>query len=127
MTAHTTLMRQFQDSEAWRELSMREYDVLYTLAKHDGPLRLCELRDGVLLSQPALSRLVDRLVTRGLVTRTPNEQDRRAVEIALTPEGKEAQRAAGRIHALDIANEMAFLTPTELATLQSLCKKLSKK
>src|SRR5699024_6360038 len=96
MTAHTTLIRQFQDSDAWCDVSMREYDVLYTLTKHDTPLRLSELRDGVLLSQPALSRLVERLVERGLVTRTVDPRDRRAVGIALTPAGVDVQQQAGR-------------------------------
>jgi DNA-binding MarR family transcriptional regulator len=35
------------------------------------------------------SRLVDRLVTAGTVARKPSEQDRREVEITLTPQGRE--------------------------------------
>ena len=45
---------------------MREYDVLYTLSKRDGPIRARELNKQVLLSQPALSRLLDRLAERAL-------------------------------------------------------------
>ena len=41
---------------------MKEYDVLYTLSKCSNPIRLSELNRHVLLSQPALSRMVDRLV-----------------------------------------------------------------
>src|SRR5690606_25949534 len=78
-TTHTRLMRSFQEEDVWQEVSMSEYDVLYTLSKSDGPLRLGELREGALLSQPALSRLVDRLVDRGLITREADEHDRRAV------------------------------------------------
>ncbi|MBS1845109.1 MAG: MarR family transcriptional regulator [Actinobacteria bacterium] len=45
-------------------VSRTEYDVLYTLSKCRRPIRLGELNRRVLLSQPALSRLVDRLVER---------------------------------------------------------------
>ncbi|MFP5359527.1 MAG: hypothetical protein ACLGHM_03410, partial [Actinomycetes bacterium] len=63
--AHGTLMRQFAADDVWEDLSMREYDVLYTLSKCDTPQRLGDLGRHVVLSQPGLSRLVDRLVERG--------------------------------------------------------------
>ena len=62
-----SLMKQFAAEDIWTDVSMREYDVLYTLSKCPEPLRLSELNRHVLLSQPALSRLVDRLAERGLV------------------------------------------------------------
>ena len=42
MTAHSVIMRRFAEEPVWREngLSMREYDVLYTLAKCEAPARL---------------------------------------------------------------------------------------
>ena len=61
LSAHARLMKQFAAEEIWRDLSMREYDVLYTLSKRRQPVRMGELHRQVLLSQPALSRMVDRL------------------------------------------------------------------
>ena len=86
LTAHSHLMRRFIDERVWRdqELSMREYDVLYTLSKCPEPARMGDLQGGVLLSQPALSRLVDRLEARGLVERVRDSCDGRAVRVALT-------------------------------------------
>jgi DNA-binding MarR family transcriptional regulator len=69
LTAHAAVMKQFAAEDTWTDVSMREYDVLYTLSKYPEPLRLSELNRHVLLSQPALSRLVDRLAERGLVER----------------------------------------------------------
>ena len=34
------LMKQFAAEDIWDDVSMREYDVLYTLSKGPGPLRL---------------------------------------------------------------------------------------
>lgn len=124
-TAHTVLMRGFLESDAWCDMTMRDYDVLYTLTKHDRPVRLNELRDGVLLSQPALSRLIDRLVERGLVSRTPDPEDRRAVALELTEAGREMQRTAGRIHAADVSRRMDVLDDDELTSLKTLCAKLA--
>ena len=63
---------------------MREYDVLYTLSKCPEPIRLSELNRHVLLSQPALSRMVDRLAARGLVARQADPADGRGVRLSLT-------------------------------------------
>jgi len=73
LSAHATLMKQFAAEDIWGDISMREYDVLYTLSKCREPVRLSELNRHVLLSQPALSRLVDRLADPAWcsATRTP--------------------------------------------------------
>ena len=84
LSAHAVLMKQFAAEDIWADVSMREYDVLYTLSKYREPLRLCDLNRHVLLSQPALSRLVDRLADRGLVERRPDPADGRSVLLSLT-------------------------------------------
>lgn len=127
LTAHTHLLREFAADPVWKQhdLSMREYDVLYTLTKLDRPTRIGELQTGVLLSQPALSRLVDRLVDRGLLTRTTDPVDKRAVRVTLTAPGRSLQQTVGRTHAAAVTVAMnARLTPEELTTLQHLSQKL---
>jgi DNA-binding MarR family transcriptional regulator len=119
-------MRGFGDEPVWRQhsLLMREYDVLYTLSKCDAPARMGELSQGVLLSQPALSRLVDRLEARGLVERVADPEDGRAVRVGLTPAGSELQRAVGRTHARSVAKAMRTLDPAEQRELERLTRKL---
>lgn len=126
MRAHTTLMRRYLATDVWEELAINEYDVLYTLAKAQRPLRLSELRQDVLLSQPALSRLVERLVCKGLITRTADSSDRRALHLTLTESGAELQKRVGRAHAKSVAREMATLDAAELNQLEQLCSKLVK-
>ena len=92
LSAHASLMRRFGAQDVWEDLSMREYDVLYTLSKCPEPIRLTELNRHVLLSQPALSRMVDRLADRGLVSRTADPSDGRGVRLSLTADGRAAQR-----------------------------------
>lgn len=126
MAAHAALMRRFAAENLWDDVSMREYDVLYTLSKRDEPLRLGELGRHVLLSQPALSRLVDRLVERGLVGRCADPADARAAHLTLTPAGRELQQRIGRRHGAHVARAMsAALSLEELQLLESLTLKLA--
>ena len=126
LSAHAALMKQFAAEDIWADISMREYDVLYTLSKCPEPLRIGELNRGVLLSQPALSRMVDRLAERGLVERRPDPVDRRGVRLALTGAGRALQRRVGRRHARSVARVMtAGLDRGELHQLEQICLKLA--
>jgi DNA-binding MarR family transcriptional regulator len=127
LSAHAVLMKQFAAEDIWTDVSMREYDVLYTLSKCPEPQRLSDLGRHVLLSQPALSRLVDRLAERGLVQRRADPADGRGVRLALTPAGRDLQRQVGRRHARDVARAMtAGLDPAEVRQLEALCLKLAR-
>jgi DNA-binding MarR family transcriptional regulator len=127
LSAHAVLMKQFAAEDIWDDLSMREYDVLYTLSKCDGPVRLSELNRHVLLSQPALSRLVDRLADRGLVERHADAADGRCVLLSLTEAGRDRQREVGREHARSVARAVtAELDPGELRQLEQICLKLAR-
>jgi DNA-binding MarR family transcriptional regulator len=126
LQAHATLMKQFVAEDTWAELSMREYDVLYTLSKCPRPIRLGELHRHVLLSQPALSRLVDRLAGRGLVARAADPGAGRGVLLSLTEAGRAQQRRVGRQHARSVAAALTrSLTADDLAQLQALCTRLA--
>lgn len=126
LTAHAALMKQFAAEEIWGDVSMREYDVLYTLSKCDEPIRLGELHRNVLLSQPALSRLVERLTERGLVERAADPADGRGVRLSLTEAGRERQHRVGGRHAVSVARQVAGrLTEAEMRQLEAICRKLA--
>ena len=126
LSAHASLMKRFAAQDIWQDLSMREYDVLYTLSKCPEPQRMSELNRHVLLSQPALSRMVDRLVERGFVQRCADPADGRGVRLALTDAGLALQRQIGRRHARGVARAMtAGLDPAELRQLEAICLKLA--
>jgi len=126
LTAHAVLMKQFAAEDIWQDVSLREYDVLYTLSKCDVPVRVGELHRHVLLSQPALSRLVDRLVDRGYVERRADPEDRRGVRLSLTEAGRDKQRQIGRRHARSVARAVTAAVDTdELRQLETICRKLA--
>jgi len=127
LTAHASLIKRFAAEDVWEDISMREYDVLYTLSKCPAPIRPSELNRHVLLSQPALSRMVDRLADRGLIRREPDPADGRGIQLALTDAGRQLQRRIGRRHARSVARAMtAELTPDELRQLEQISLKLAR-
>jgi DNA-binding MarR family transcriptional regulator len=125
LTVHAAFMKSFAAEPIWGEVSMKEYDVLYSLTKTEGPVRLTDLHSRVLLSQPALSRMVDRLVERGLVERCEDAGDRRVVRLALTDAGRACQREVGRAHARDVTAAMtASVTDADLEELLRITRAL---
>ncbi len=124
--AHASLMRQFAARDVWGEVSMREYDVLYALSKCAEPISLRELNRHLLLSQPALSRMVDRLVGRGLVQRERSLDDGRSVRLSLSAAGVERQRRVGMAHGSDVARALsARLDREDLDALARICRRLN--
>jgi len=87
------------------------------------PLSLAELGRLLVCETGSPSRLVDALVQRGLVARTPSPQDRRVVSLALTEAGREAQAAsAGSSEVRDAIT--SALTGQEIGQLSSLLRRL---
>lgn len=99
------IMRRLQRDPIWDRISLREYDVLFTLSgAHEQRLRLRELAESSLLSQPSLSRMVERLEAAGWVRRDRSPEDGRGVLVGLTPQGAALQREVGRRHVEAIAH-----------------------
>jgi MarR family 2-MHQ and catechol resistance regulon transcriptional repressor len=91
---------------------------------HCGPMTQRALGQKVLTSPGNLTAVIDRLEAEGLVQRDPRPGDRRAVEVTLTPLGRERISAVFPHHAADIAAAMAGLSPAELTQLSGLLRKL---
>lgn len=124
--AQVAVVRGFAAEQIWDEVALNEYDVLYALRKAGCALRQSELAKHVLLSQPALSRLIERLEQRGLVGRATDPDDRRGVLVALTDAGAAAQQRTGARHARSVEARMRVLTPDQQRQLRDLCALLTR-
>jgi DNA-binding MarR family transcriptional regulator len=88
-----------EDLQRGRRLSLAWYDVLVQLEEAEGHrLRMTELARRVVISKSGLTRLVDRMVEAGLVTRCSDDVDRRGRWVAITDEGLERLRDAAPRH-----------------------------
>ncbi|MGW1889910.1 MarR family winged helix-turn-helix transcriptional regulator [Streptomyces sp. NPDC002004] len=76
------------------DLPVSWFEVLLWLASSPDPVPASVLGNSTMLSRSQVSRVVDALQSRGLVTRTPSPRDARSVEVSLTPEGHRLFEAA---------------------------------
>jgi DNA-binding MarR family transcriptional regulator len=123
--AQVTVFRQLRDEFPSGEVTLTEYDVLFNLYRQ--PQRRARIRDltpQLLLSQPSVSRLIERLAGRGLVERSGDPSDARGTLVALTESGVEVFRRVGAQHSAWIAERMSVLTAAELQALTEVTTKL---
>jgi DNA-binding MarR family transcriptional regulator len=126
--AQASVARELTAGDVWGDLRPHDYGVLYALstAPPEG-LRITELREDVLLTQPGLSRLIARLEGLNLVERSVDPDDARASRIRLTDDGRAVQRQVGLRHGHHIAQTMTRgLTDDQLVQLRDLCRALGK-
>ncbi|QYM65086.1 MarR family winged helix-turn-helix transcriptional regulator [Microbacterium sp. Se5.02b] len=117
----TEMMTDFDDSD----LAQAEYDVLLTVTRSpDMTARLRDITSNMLISQPSVSRLVDRMVARGLVAKCADPDDGRGALIRATDEGARAFRSLATVHGRSIADRMSRLDDEELRALRDLAEKL---
>ncbi len=123
MKAHRALGRLATQSIESSEVCLSDFAVMEMLL-HKGPQPVNEIGRRIELTSGAITTAVDRLESRGLVTREAHESDRRARIVRLTARGEEeaAKVFAGHKTAMDSA--ASGLSKTERATLIQLLKKL---
>ncbi|WP_166442202.1 MarR family winged helix-turn-helix transcriptional regulator [Nakamurella flava] len=125
--AHARIVgRLARDLDEAGKVPLSTYEVLLQVADSGGRLRLKDLVDRVVLSQPGLSRKVTRLSEQGLVHREPDPRDGRGVLVSLTEEGHSAVQAARALHDAGIAREFtAHLGEQEAQTLLRVFDRLA--
>jgi len=121
--AQVAILRDISAEFPEGDLTMVEYDLLFNLSRlPDHAARPRDLNHLLLLSQPSVSRLIERLAARGLVTKEPDPNDRRGVVVALTEAGLQTFRRVGVTHVQSIARRFGdALDVGDLQTLIELC------
>ncbi len=107
-------------TECGEAVTLPQFRTLVALTDR-GPRRLADLADALGVSPSTATRMCDRLVRKGLITRTRDELDRREVNLVVT--------AAGRTTVMDVINRRrsavcALLTSIPLGTRRELVDSL---
>ncbi len=111
---------------AFRNVGLTEniFHVLCLLLSADkGQASPGELTELVGTSKANMSRILDQLVSEGLVSRAVEPMDARRHVIQITPEGRKAARAAVPKMMEPISKAFAGLSIEEFATLNALMQK----
>ena len=106
-------------------VTVAEWVVLRELFDEQG-MAPSDLAERLGMTRGAISKLIDRLVGKGLVARTAGKKDRRYQSVALTREG---QRLAPKLAALADQNDEEFfgdLSAAERETLMRLMREIAR-
>lgn len=104
-------------------LTVSQFGTLEVLL-HLGPLNQRAIGEKLLKSGGNITMVIDNLEKSGYVKREKDPDDRRAVLIHLTEEGKTLIEDFFPKHLERIKEEFSVLTEEEKSTLSELCKKL---
>lgn len=107
-------------------ISDTDFRVLEALL-HKGPLPVNTIGPKVHLTAGSISLAVDRLLEKGLVSRTERPDDRRVRIVALTKAGKDLIVPIFRKHSAGIGKVFADASPKELQILENVLKKAGKR
>ncbi|KMZ12846.1 Transcriptional regulator, MarR family [Candidatus Burkholderia humilis] len=72
----------------------------------------------------AVTRLIDRLEKRGLLSRVRSEADRRVVRLALTPDGRAMAEKVPEIFSHVLDHLLTGFTPEEVGFLKSMLRRI---
>ena len=114
------LQEPFEQLMKPHNLSGTQYNVLRILRGAGEPLPCGQIGDRMVTRDPDITRLLDRLEKRGLITRERSTADRRVVLAAITPDGlkllKELDEPVIGLH----VNQLSHMTKDQLRTLIDL-------
>lgn len=116
-------IRQIIDKE---DITPQQYNILRILKGSAEPLSTLQIRERMLDKMSDTSRIVERLLKKGLVHKVTCVHDKRLVDVTITPEGIELlNRLEGRSN--DIDGITSGLTPMEAETLNLLLDQMREK
>lgn len=110
------LIRSQMRSHRTPDLSVPQFRALAFLERHEGA-SLSDVAGHMGLSLPSMSKLIDGLVTRGLVARQTSFNDRRCLTLALTASGRSTLEVARQGAVSYLKEQVATLSPAERAII----------
>lgn len=124
------LVRTYQAFSAYSETHIRQFeltpaqfDVIASLGNTDG-MSMGELGEKTLITKGTLTGVIDRLLQKELVTRETPLDNRRCVNVQLTPKGHEVFGRVFPAHIAHIKERFEKLDPSELELLKVLLSRL---
>jgi DNA-binding MarR family transcriptional regulator len=126
MRASRLLQLEVERSLAMFDLTVNEFNALNALRRAGRPHKLSPTDVGVslLFSSGGLTKLLERLESRGLISREPNPDDGRGVIVALTTAGKELQEEAMAAHQENEEQLLSPLTRTQRERFNTILRDL---
>ncbi|WML36774.1 MarR family transcriptional regulator [Clostridium sp. OS1-26] len=109
------------------KLTKTQFTALYkiSLAGEEG-IALSVLGEQMSVTRANITSLVDRMVARGIIVRSMNENDRRSIKAVITKEGKEILERVMPNSEVFSSEVLSFLTENEKENFYELLNKVEK-
>jgi DNA-binding MarR family transcriptional regulator len=120
---HSAFQGALEDALAPEGVSTAQWQLLVTVHQGNATTPL-EAAQHIGIHSAAVTRLVDRLVEKGLLVREFGQADRRSQRLVLTDQGRQLVPKLARIVAETEATFLAALQPEEQAAFRKLLAKL---
>lgn len=104
-------------------ITSQQYNILRILRGAGKPISTLQIRERMLDKMSDTSRIVDRLVLKGLVKKDTCKNDKRLVDVSISPEGKKLLDKMSR-HEDEIDALFGNLRVEEAKTLNKLLDKI---
>ncbi|MCA1818735.1 MAG: MarR family winged helix-turn-helix transcriptional regulator [Thermoplasmatota archaeon] len=111
-------------AEGQVDITMAQFRTLIRLKTQPG-CSLTDLADDIGVSPPAVSKLIDGLVERGLVERSVQADDRRRIGLVVSPAGLRALALLRAAVQARVAARLADLAPEERRTLHDALQRVA--
>jgi len=105
------------------DLTPQQFNILRILRGSQVPLSTLKIRELMLDRMSDTSRIVDRLLLKGLVKKVINKTDKRLVDVTISPKGKKVLENMDKFEN-DIESLAKGLSVTEMKTLNMLLDKI---
>lgn len=105
------------------DLTPQQFNILRILRGSETPLSTLQIRERMLDKMSDTSRIVDRLVLKGLSKKTICKQDKRLVDVIITDKGKKLLQRLDK-HETDIESVMKSLSESEAQMFNHLLDKI---
>jgi DNA-binding MarR family transcriptional regulator len=106
------------------DLRPREFAVLNRLHER-GELTQIQLAELTYKDKPAITRMLDRLIARGLVRKVASAADRRAMVVSLTQDGEAMRDAIAPLIVGFLEEACEGISPEDLAVTVATLKRIS--
>ena len=111
---------------AAREVTVAEWVMLRELYERDG-MAPSALADRLGMTRGAISKLVDRLAAKSLLTRVPGKPDRRYQDLTLTAAGRALVPELSALADRNDAEFFGHLKPADRATIERIMEDIVRK
>ena len=108
------------------DITLQQYNILRILRGAGAPLSTLQIRQRMLDKMSDTSRIVDRLLIKGLVKKKVSETDKRLVDVSITSKGASLLKKMD-VYEDEMDNILAGLNKEETKTLNILLDKIREK